>query len=1134
MDLLGHILASLEAPQPTFAPILSVWLLGVQVLQKLPNGDVGENGPFVLLTCKTRQGATLTVIITDWLPWFRVVGTSNCLDTLQRFKSRNIKSMVREAPRIKACGFEPTSLSDFSCKRHESIKITVTHLYGIDYAIKDLKQGVKGFGDPPSDLEATDTCHRAPTRFLNDLNLRTCAWFSFKCSAFIERQITIGTEVRCRCADIMQSSEEASCLDVPPLRLASFDGEMSSFSRRFPSAFLGDKAFCLSTSLSIYPSLVYTTITLYLHPLRNNTQLKLSDTHHLLFFSKYRELLEAWTFLITRFDCDIGPTGWNTESFDWPFFVQSYQQLFEQESLRGTEALHLEIWKQCGTPRLSVRELIAKLSNAQLKEIRLSVQAELSDYGYLLDSLLCVRKDSSTTLLQDDAVEEEEEEISYLPPKVHLILRKYIEHELGIASAPEWKPTRQLFESLYKKFGSDAARLMTSAAEQGPRQAMFLSRLRHKECKLEIKRMTTAAKGDNIRELVQRDGAIVFDMMRVYKDSEKPNSMALKVAAEQLQGINKLDMPYEDLFEIYDVTRALKPGDDDSSNLEDIKKVAEYCARDAEIPLRLLAHLKYVEGWVGLSRVCNLPLDAVINGGQQARVFSELSWGTRHTHLLNHPSTGWPDNSTKYQGATVMEPIAGFYDTPLSTLDFASLYPSVMSAHNLCPSTLVKNPRIADALRARGMCMDFTIQHEGESGVFSQTYTFASHVPSILSQLLQGLLAQRKTTKKLMESEEDPTKREILNKLQLAYKVVCNSAYGYCGSTAGSIWGPFFPVAAATTLGGRSYIASTKVFIEKMFDAPQLKGQRPVVVYGDTDSVMIKWPNGTTLDDAFWMGEQASREVTNYLRDKLLEAQHKAKGFGRDPSEMVKVLKLEHEKEMFPALMCREKKNYAYRCWTPKSYDTSTLVVQWKVKTDIKGLQCVRRDAVPYYSKLMLRILDYLLLERNAPKALEDVHTTLLKLMNNELPIEDLVVSKSVASHYKVQQVHIEARKRMEERGEDIPPVGGRMPFIIVAQKRGGHLSLAERAQHPEYVAKLCLKPDLSYYLKASFSALRKLYQSFDTDKLESILSAMISKAENQGSKRLLSTNDDSLASALNLDSNAKKPKKTERKTRIL
>lgn len=42
-----------------------------------------------------------------------------------------------------------------------------------------------------------------------------------------------------------------------------------------------------------------------------------------------------------------------------------------------------------------------------------------------------------------------------------------------------------------------------------------------------------------------------------------------------------------------------------------------------------------------------------------------------------------------YEGATVLEAKAGFYEQPVATLDFASLYPSIMMAHNLCYSTLV-------------------------------------------------------------------------------------------------------------------------------------------------------------------------------------------------------------------------------------------------------------------------------------------------------------------------------------------------------------------------------------------------------------------------------------------------------------
>ena len=43
----------------------------------------------------------------------------------------------------------------------------------------------------------------------------------------------------------------------------------------------------------------------------------------------------------------------------------------------------------------------------------------------------------------------------------------------------------------------------------------------------------------------------------------------------------------------------------------------------------------------------------------------------------------------KYKGAFVLEPVKGFYNTPIATLDFASLYPSIMMAHNLCYCTLI-------------------------------------------------------------------------------------------------------------------------------------------------------------------------------------------------------------------------------------------------------------------------------------------------------------------------------------------------------------------------------------------------------------------------------------------------------------
>jgi len=1137
MEFLDDMLPPKDLGVQIVSSRIRLWLLSVQALSKLPASTSPksaprtgseEEGTFIVLTCKTCLGNTVTVVVTDWLPWFRVLSNTD-KDVYERLKkttllkSGPIHSIHREIKNgkpiefSKACGWEPVSKENMNTKTFPSARITVKGLYGIAPAVRALKYALGDeFSDPPSQschLEAVDTAQRPVARFLNDLNLRTSSWFHLTLKNDVEYgRLTNSWEVRSECKDIEQTSEDLQDISVPPLYLASFDGEMSSCSRRLPCPFMGDKLFCLSTCFSVVrggEEPKYKIITLYLYPRAKDPELLNQEKlHKLLFFTNFKDLLECWTCLLQKFDCDFGPTGWNTESFDWPFLYKSYTQSFLHPQFRGSEELHLEIFKVLGKPQQSVRELCGKLTNAQKLQVKQMISLE-EEFTPLLNSLLKESEDKSMGIFfvknkEEDEEEEEDDKHFLKNPQVHIPLREACTKLLGIET-PSWTPNEEIYMGLKKKFGVDAASFMCSHAWTGTPHALFLSRFKNKQCTLQTKRLSTAAKGDNIMEKIMRDGSVVFDTMRVYKDSEKPNSMALRAAADaHLKNVSKLDMPIEELFDIYDKTLGLKKEDDDTELFKNVVRIAEYCGRDSEIPLRIISTLKYLEGWIGLSRACNLPLEAIVNGGQQARVFSELSWRIKNSHYINFPETPWPQNSTKYQGATVMNPIAGFYKDPVSTLDFQSLYPSIIITNNLCPSTLVNSPELQGILKAKGLSQTFSITHErGDGSTFDRSYCFVTHVPSVFADLLQGLLKQRKVTKKEMEAEKDPFKYEILNKLQLAYKMVCNSAYGYCGSSIGSVWGPFFPVAAVTTLIGRNLIADTRTFIETQF-MPSLQ-IRPLVVYGDTDSVMIYHGPNVTLEQAFWRAEDAAKEVTKFLQEKLLEKQGAQSSYGRSAEDMVKVLKLEHEKEMYPLLLCDEKKNYAYRHFTPKLIDAEKKIT-WKVKTDIKGLQCVRRDTVPYVTKLTLKVLDILLLEGNIEKALKEEFSVLSDLVDNKLPLEDLVVSKSVAAHYKVAQPHIAARNKQAARGEEVPPVGGRMPFIICMGKSMAGLGLTDRAEHPDFLRKQSqgLRPDIQYYLKASFNALRKIHKNAESGQLESIIQSVTQRASNVGNKKLL------------------------------
>jgi DNA polymerase delta subunit 1 len=63
------------------------------------------------------------------------------------------------------------------------------------------------------------------------------------------------------------------------------------------------------------------------------------------------------------------------------------------------------------------------------------------------------------------------------------------------------------------------------------------------------------------------------------------------------------------------------------------------------------------------------------------------------------PTRKVENNGEKFEGAIVIDPKRGYYTHPIATLDFASLYPSIMMAHNLCYTTLVPDEREAKKFR---------------------------------------------------------------------------------------------------------------------------------------------------------------------------------------------------------------------------------------------------------------------------------------------------------------------------------------------------------------------------------------------------------------------------------------------------
>lgn len=468
------------------------------------------------------------------------------------------------------------------------------------------------------------------------------------------------------------------------------------------------------------------------------------------------------------------------------------------------------------------------------------------------------------------------------------------------------------------------------------------------------------------------------------------------------------DNNYRKLFRLYDAGPAERAA------------IAVYCQVDCDLVLKLLDRLNVVANTFQMSQVCNTLADDVCNRGQQIKTFNLISrYAMERGYVMNQRETGW-DTDAEYEGATVLEPIPGYYTKPVSTLDFASLYPSLMRGYNLCMSSLVLDDRYKH--------MDGV--KYGRYDIGGKTWVFQESTPGLLPDILGSLLDARKAKKKEMKKyEKGSLEHRLCDGAQLALKVSCNSVYGFCGVTNNGMF-PCMPVAVATTYNGREAIAKTKKFVETQYNA--------TVIYGDTDSVMLTFPGIDNVKDAFTLAERVGRETTAIFPSTVL---------------------LEFEKVYSPYLLLK-RKTYAGVKYEDDPDAPPSL--------DVKGLATVRRDNCGLVRDVMGKVLNLTMQDNDPAAAYKVVETAVEGLVNNTIPLSDLQITNSLKSDDSytndAQPQLTVVRKMRARKAFDIPRSGDRVPFVITENAKQPRVS--DRAEHPRYMMDHPeVKVDTIYYL---------------------------------------------------------------------
>ncbi len=465
--------------------------------------------------------------------------------------------------------------------------------------------------------------------------------------------------------------------------------------------------------------------------------------------------------------------------------------------------------------------------------------------------------------------------------------------------------------------------------------------------------------------------------------------LSLDAVSSEILGDEKIEMEYSEILSAWKEGR----------NLENL---ARYSLKDAELTYRLSILL--------LPQICELTKIVGQSLFDVSRMmYSQLvEWYyTRRAKEMGRIIPNQPRfeeiqerQKESYIGGYVKEPEAGLHEN-IAVIDFASLYPSIISTYNISTETLN-----CDCCKENG--------HK----VPDLPYWFCKRKNGFESTVINELLLERQRVKEEMRKFSPGTVEfNLLNKRQMALKTIANASYGYYAFPA-SKWYSKECAESITSFG--------RYWIKKIMDEAKFSGFKPI--YGDTDSAFL------TLDG------KSKESLLSFLE----EINSKLPGIMRMELENFYMRGIFIPKEIGGGVA---KKRYA--------------LIDEKGNLKIRGLEKVRRDWSNLSKETQEGILRLILEKKDVNSAIKLVKENIKRLRDLEVDIKDLVVYEQLSkpiSEYKLISPHIGAAKKLLEKG--IPVGEGSVIGFVIERGKG---SISERAQPIEF-ANLA-NVDTDYYI---------------------------------------------------------------------
>jgi DNA polymerase elongation subunit (family B) len=410
---------------------------------------------------------------------------------------------------------------------------------------------------------------------------------------------------------------------------------------------------------------------------------------------------------------------------------------------------------------------------------------------------------------------------------------------------------------------------------------------------------------DKTNNLIFKKDYIIF-LKDVFEDFHKKEENKESLEA-------KIDLSYEQMY-VYYFDSIENPNTEDSKIK--MKTISDYCIRDCEVLHRLNDKLSIIYNYEARANISSFPMKNVLLKGVDIVNFSLVSKFTQKYGFL-YPNVSYDEEkfeSTFYnelkidkeykkfydklstndkkikekkkfldreriKGAIVFSPKSGNYKM-ISTLDVKSEYPSTMMTYNLSHEKIVLNNKKYGNIKGvkyfekEWKGKDYHNYKEKKkdpwrnkiykSKIVIDINNRTDEDEGVIVKVLRFLLNRRNAIKNSMKTmKENSTEYMIANSEQLATKVYMNAIYGSLSYSKSPLY--LKALGGITTQLARDYLTKCKDLVEDKFEGSE-------IIYGDTDSIFVKWKipeKYVTSEEKFYYIWDLSIKAEKYINKTI-------------------------------------------------------------------------------------------------------------------------------------------------------------------------------------------------------------------------------------------------------------------------